>query len=88
MLQERPDADPVYVPVPNDPDSVVVAMVVARVADVPYANPRVVAFEPFVAVMSPLSVAVVAVMDEAAEVVMDGAAAPDAVVKVRSLDVA
>lgn len=55
----------VYAPVENEPDDVVVAMVVKSVDTVPYAKPRVVGLAPPVAEIVPFSVAVVEVRLEA-----------------------
>ena len=63
----------VNAPVPNVPFSVVVAVSPAIVADVPQAKPLTVGLAPPVAVMSPFSCAVVAVTEEADEVVTVGA---------------
>ncbi len=59
---------PVKAPVPKGCPavSVVVAMVVAIVALVPYAKPLTVALDPPVAVMFPLRVTVVAVSEDSA----------------------
>jgi hypothetical protein len=63
VLQVRDVAEPVYAPVPNNPDSVVVApYAVVR----PYVIPRVVTVSEPIPVMVPFPVAVVAVMDETA----------------------
>jgi hypothetical protein len=59
VLQVKLVALPVYAPVPNEPLAEVVETPVAIEASVEYAKPRVVAFDPPVDVMLPLSVAVV-----------------------------
>ena len=73
VLPERPVTALVNAVTPTCAPSVVVAMTVESVESVPYAKPDCVAFAPPVTVMSPFSVAVVAVTEEAAEVVTVGA---------------
>ena len=56
MLGSREDRVWLKVPAPNEPVLVVVAVLLARVAEVVlYAKPRTVAFSPPVAVISPLN---------------------------------
>ena len=72
VLAVRLDILAVNVPVPNVPDSVVVAITVERSAAVPYANPRIVDEAYPLLEMFPFNVTVEVETGDAAEVVIEG----------------
>ena len=76
MPHVNDEAPKVNAPVPQSPESVVVAVSpLARPEFVPHANPLTVAFPDPTLVMFPLRVADTSVMEDAALVVTEGAAA-------------
>lgn len=72
ILGDRLEIPAENVPTPKVPLSVVVAMVVARVDEMPYANPRTVEDALPSLIMLPFNVADKDVTDEAADVVTAG----------------
>ena len=73
MPQVSEDTDELNEAVPVCAPSVVVAMTVERLEEVPYANPDCVAFDPPVEPIDPLRDADVWETEDAADVVTDGA---------------